>query len=71
MFVGPDRRAFHARLQEFGTEHHAAQPFMRPAWDKHKGALLGRLKDLLWANIQRRIRLNARAAARAAAKGKR
>lgn len=71
IFVGPDRKAFHAHLQEFGTVHHAPQPYMRPAWDKHKGALIGRLKEMLWANIQRRIRLNAKVAARAAAKGKR
>ena len=66
MYVGPDRRAFHANLQEYGTEHHAAQPYMRPAWDKHKGMLIGRLKDLLWENIQRRLRLNAKASAKAA-----
>lgn len=71
MYVGPGKNAFHAHLQEFGTEHHGAQPFMRPAWDKNKGLLMGRLKDLLWQNIQRRIRLNAKAAARAALKSKR
>lgn len=70
VYVGPGKKAFHAHLQEFGTEHHGAQPYMRPAWDKNKGVLLGRLKQLLWENIQRRIRLNAKAAARASAKGK-
>jgi HK97 gp10 family phage protein len=69
VFVGPGKNAFHAHLQEFGTEHHAAQPFMRPAWDAHKARLMDRLKDLLWLNIQRRLRLNAKAAARAARKG--
>lgn len=69
LFVGPDRRAFHAHLQEFGTQHHKAQPFMRPAWDKHKSALLSRLRKLLWENIERQMRLNARKAARLAAKG--
>lgn len=31
--VGPTRRAFYGRFQEFGTEQHAAQPFMRPTLD--------------------------------------
>ncbi len=66
VYVGPSKKAFHAHLQEFGTEHHAAQPYMRPAWDKHKGMLLGRLKHLLWKNIQRRLRLNAKASAKTA-----
>lgn len=32
-----------AHLQEFGTVHHAPQPFMRPAWDQDQVPLLGRL----------------------------
>ena len=34
-----------AHLQEFGTQHHAAQPFMRPAWDSKKRAVLDSVKD--------------------------
>ena len=28
--------ARYGRLQEFGTVHHAPQPFLRPAFDKHR-----------------------------------
>lgn len=31
MGVGPDRMSFYGRFQEFGTAHHAAHPFLRPA----------------------------------------
>jgi HK97 gp10 family phage protein len=69
-FVGVTEEAPHGHLQEFGTEHHAAQPFMRPAWDGKKMQVLDRLKTELWKNIARRVRLNAKKAARDAAKGK-
>lgn len=70
MHVGPGPKAFHAFLQEYGTAHHAPQPFMRPAWDKHRDTLIPRLKELLWENIERRLRLNAKKADRSAKKGK-
>lgn len=36
--VGPTRSGMpQALMQEYGTRHHSAQPFMRPAWDKHGG----------------------------------
>lgn len=60
----------HAVLQEFGTEHHSAQPFLRPAWDARKVKVLGTIKSTLWEEIQRRVRLNAKKAARDAAKGR-
>lgn len=30
------QRSFYAHMQEFGTRHHAAQPFMRPAFDERR-----------------------------------
>jgi HK97 gp10 family phage protein len=30
-------------MQEFGTRHHPAQPFMRPAWDARVKDALDRL----------------------------
>lgn len=33
--VGPSKNAFYGRFQEFGTGHHAAQPFLRPAVDEN------------------------------------
>jgi len=67
----------HGHLVEFGTKPRinsgifagtahpgtAPQPFMRPAWDSDKTAMLDRLKVDLWAELQKAI---ARAERRAA-----
>ncbi|WP_417723958.1 HK97-gp10 family putative phage morphogenesis protein [Salipiger sp.] len=58
--AGPDPAAW---TQEFGTIHHAAQPFARPVWNAGKDAFLDGLKEDLWAEIQKTV---ARAEARAA-----
>ena len=42
-----------AHMQEFGTDHHAPQPFARPAWDANKRGALETVKDELWAEISR------------------
>lgn len=34
VMIGPSKRAFYGGFQELGTEHHAAQPFMRPTLDQ-------------------------------------
>lgn len=60
MGAGPHASAWN---QEFGNVNHPAQPFMRPAWDQDQRAMLDRLKEELWADIQKTI---ARAEARAA-----
>jgi HK97 gp10 family phage protein len=67
MYVGPGQHP-QAIMQEFGTVHHAPQPFMRPAWDAEGRATLDRLAALMWAEIEKTARRNARRAARAAAR---
>ena len=57
-----------AHLQEFGTSNHPAQPFLRPAWDKHKRAVLDGIKEAMWTEIRKAADRLARKAARAAAK---
>lgn len=52
--------------QEFGNRHHAAQPFLRPAWDAGQAAMLDRLKVELWADIQKAVARAERRAARLA-----
>lgn len=52
-----------AHLQEFGTVHHAAQPFARPAWDQDKVALLDRLGREMWAEIEKSVQRARRRAA--------
>lgn len=34
--IGPDEDAWYGVFAEFGTVHHAAQPFLRPAYDEQK-----------------------------------
>lgn len=61
-FMGPDRKTVvQGIMQEFGTKHHGPQPFMRPAWDAGKDALVDGIADDLKSEIDR-------AAARAARK---
>lgn len=69
VFVGPGTDPA-AHLQEFGTKHHGAQPFMRPAFDQHKTSVLDGIKDDLWQEIEKAAARLARKAAKAAAKGK-
>lgn len=56
-------------LQEFGTKNHGPQPFMRPAWDSGKDAMLDGIADDLWAAVKKAAARKARKAARLAAKG--
>lgn len=65
MFVGPgpDPAAWN---QEFGNINHGAQPFVRPAWDRDKDAMLKRLGDDLWIELEKSIARAERKAARQA-----
>lgn len=48
MFIGSSSPK--AILLEFGTEHHAPDPFLAPAWDSSKGQIVKDIGDRLWAN---------------------
>ena len=54
--VGPDRDHFHALFAEFGTKHHAAQPFLRPAWDENKAQVLVDHQTARAREIEKRAR---------------
>lgn len=56
----------HAHMQEFGTAHHAPQPFMRPAWDEHQDGVIDSLKTEIGAEIDKAAQRAARKAARLA-----
>jgi HK97 gp10 family phage protein len=46
VFIGPGRHP-QATQQEFGNKNHGPQPYMRPAWDENKNAMLdGIAKDM-------------------------
>lgn len=66
--AGPGRHP-QAHLQEFGTAHHAPQPFVRPAWDGGKDALLEGITDDFWTEIEKAAARQAKKAARLAARG--
>lgn len=68
MFVGAGPLP-QAHLSEFGSVHNAPAPFVRPAWDQDKRALLDRLGKDLWAELSKSIARAERKAARLAAKG--
>ena len=47
------RRSFYAHMQEFGTRHHGAQPFMRPAYDENKAKAIQIARRRLGAEIRK------------------
>lgn len=49
--VGPSRAGWYGSFQEFGTAHHAPQPFVRPAFEEQAGAALQRLSADIWASL--------------------
>lgn len=63
MFVGAGPLPS-AHTQEFGTVHHAPQPFMRPAFDQDHMNLLRRLGDEMAKEIEKAVTRAARRAAR-------
>ncbi len=59
VYVGPGRLP-HAHMVEFGTSRMAPRPYLRPAWDAHKGAILEGIKEDFWAEIQKSAARRAR-----------
>lgn len=45
--IGPSKKAFYGKFQELGTRRHAAQPFLRPAFDERKDEAMGIIRDEL------------------------
>lgn len=66
--VGPTKRAGHGMLQEFGTAHHKAQPFMRPSWDELGAKAADIIRDEIKVGIDAAQKRAERKAARLAAK---
>lgn len=59
VFMGPNRDPKNVQ-QEFGNSRHAAQPYMRPAWDTGKSIALDAIKDDLWAEVEKTAARKAR-----------
>ena len=70
VMAGPTKAAFYGLFQEFGTAHHAAQPFMRPAWDRLSPGMIGQFAAVLGEEIEKARKRLAKKAERLAAKMK-
>jgi HK97 gp10 family phage protein len=46
--IGPSKDFFYGTFQEFGTAHHGANPFMRPAFDGTSRQVVGLVGSALW-----------------------
>lgn len=56
VYVGPDKSAAVQGLQtEFGNEHQAPQPHLRPAWDAEKRGALDVIRTELAADIEKTV----------------
>ena len=53
VYAGPNDPA--AVQTEFGNQHQAAQPHLRPAWDAQKRGALETIKKEAWADVQKSI----------------
>lgn len=71
LFMGPTAEGMpQGLMQEGGTAHHPAQPFMTPAWDQHAEQALDIIMERSWAEIEKTVARRAARAARLAARGK-
>ncbi|MBY5733505.1 hypothetical protein HFO26_24960 [Rhizobium leguminosarum] len=66
VYIGPNDPA--AIQTEFGNEHQAPEPHLRPAWDAGKDRALEDIKTGLWAEISKAVARLARKADRLARK---
>jgi hypothetical protein len=56
-YMGPNRYGYpQAMMQEFGTIHHVAQPYMRPAYDSEKGTALRIIREGFAERLQLIVR---------------
>jgi len=70
VFVGAGGLA-QATLREFGGDDNPPSPFMRPAWDAHKGQALTIIKNELGKEIAKSVASSAKRAAAKAARAAR
>lgn len=66
-YVGPASSDGQGLLQEFGTEHHAPQPWLRPAFEANRVKAVGIILDVMWSEVRKAA---ARAARRVAKGGR-
>lgn len=52
--IGPTRSGYYGSFQEFGTAHHGAQPFARPAFDETAPKCLALVGAAFWTELAAR-----------------
>lgn len=60
--IGPSKENFHMNFIEFGTVKLPAKPFLRPAWDANKDAVLKSMENEIWKALTKKARTLARKA---------
>jgi len=60
--IGPSREEFHMSFIEFGTVTQSARPFLRPAWDANRFAVLQSMEKEIWNALTKKARTLARKA---------
>lgn len=53
--VGPSKDEYYGLFQEYGTVHHSAHPFLRPAFDQQGAQALTIIGDALWWALRRML----------------
>lgn len=51
--IGPSKKAFYGFFQEFGTAHHAAQPFLMPSFEEKQDEALQVVSDELRKAVEK------------------
>ncbi len=67
--VGSKRAGIKAMVQEYGSVHQAPQPYMRPAYETAKQAVLDLIKDIMTAEIAKAVERARKRALKKAGKG--
>lgn len=70
VYAGPGEKGAAQGVQtEFGNEHQAAEPHLRPAWDAHKDGALRHIETEMGGEIAKAAARAARRAAKKAGRG--
>jgi HK97 gp10 family phage protein len=54
--VGPDKKHFYGHMQELGTAHHAAQPFLDPALEQSRAEVQRAMGQAFWDSIPQELK---------------
>lgn len=67
--IAGDKDPWYWFFQEFGTVHHDAHPFLRPALENNQQELIAAFREAFKGRLEKAVRMLARTRLRAAARG--